>query len=63
MKYASGMGVRLTVTTPQPARIVLLRNGVPQAEESDVSGKEFAVGQPGVYRVEIYLTQLPAPVN
>jgi hypothetical protein len=58
-----GSGVRLVVTTPQPARIVLLRNGVPQAEESDVSGKEFAVGQPGVYRVEIYLTQLPAPVN
>ena len=58
-----GNGVRLAVTTPQPARIVLLRNGVPQAEESDVSGKEFAVGQAGVYRVEIYLTQLPAPVN
>jgi hypothetical protein len=58
-----GNGVRLAVTTPQPARIVLFRNGVPQAEESNVSGKEFAVGQPGVYRVEIYLTQLPAPVN
>jgi len=58
-----GNGVRLSVTTPQPARIVLLRNGVPQEEASNAPSKEFVVGQPGVYRVEIYLTQLPAPVN
>lgn len=56
-------GVKLNVTTPLAARIVLLRDGSKVQEESDASHKEFSVTEPGAYRVEVYLPQLPKPVG
>jgi hypothetical protein len=55
--------VKLNVTTPLPARIVLLRDGSKVQEESGASHKEFSVTEPGDYRVEVYLPQLPKPVS
>ena len=53
----------LNVTVPIPARIVLLRNGVPIQETTGVSNLEFAAKEQGTYRVEVYLSQLPKPVG
>ena len=61
-EIALGNGVRLTVSTPVNSRIVLLKNGTPIAEGSGAASKEFAVTETGVYRVEIYLSQLPQPL-
>jgi len=58
---ALGNGVRLTVGTPLSSRIVLIRNGNPIAEEGNASSKEFAITTAGVYRVEVFLSQLPKP--
>ena len=56
-------GVKLTVTVPVSARIILFRDGRKIQEESGESHKEFSVTQPGIYRVEVYLPQLPKPVS
>jgi len=56
-------GVKLNVTTPLAARIVLLRDGSKVQEEFDASHKQFSVTEPGAYRVEVYLPQLPKPVS
>ena len=56
-------GMKLNVATPLAARIVLLRDGTKVQEESGASHKEFSVTEPGAYRVEIYLPQLPKLVR
>lgn len=53
---------KLSVQTPLPARIVLLKNGSMFAQESGTTA-EFAPDTPGNYRVEVYLDSLPAPVT
>ena len=55
--------VRLTVSTPIPTKIVLLKDGVNVKEA--LGGREtvFTVTESGVYRVEAYLQQLPRPFN
>ena len=58
-----GNGVKLTVTLPLSARIVLFRDGGTVEEESGAFRKEFAVTQAGIYRVEVYLSQLPKPAG
>lgn len=60
-EIALGNGVRLTVSTPVSSRIVLLKNGNPIAEELGASSKDFAVTAIGVYRVAVFLPQLPKP--
>lgn len=55
--------VRLTVNTPVPGRIVLLKDGQQIQEENGIKRKDFAVNEKGSYRVEVYLPQLPAPVG
>lgn len=60
-EIALGNGVRLTVNTPVSSRIVLLKNGTAIAEENGVASKEFAVTASGVYRIEVFLPQLPKP--
>src|ERR1700682_4361171 len=54
-----GNGVRLAVSTPISSRIVLIKNGNPIAEENAGSSKELAITATGVYRVEVFLPQLP----
>jgi hypothetical protein len=56
-------GVRLTVTTPVESRIRLIKDGLLLREESIRAATEFPVTQPGVYRVEAYLDQLPASLR
>jgi len=58
-----GGGVKLTVTSPLPSRILLFRDGAKIQEESGTSRKEFGVTQAGIYRVEVYLSQLPKPAG
>jgi hypothetical protein len=55
--------VRLDVSVPLPARVVLLKNGVQIQEATGVTRLEFAAREKGVYRVEVYLAQLPKPAG
>jgi len=54
---------RLHVRTPVTSRIVLFRDGRILQEQSGVTQIEFEAREKGVYRVEIYLPQLPKPVS
>ena len=54
-------GVRLRVRVPVESRIVLVKDGAKFAEAAGRQN-EWTVRQPGVYRVECYLPQLPAPL-
>ena len=56
-------GVRLQVNVPARGRIVLLKNGSKAQEWNGTSSQEIAVTEKGVYRVEVYLSQLPKPVG
>jgi hypothetical protein len=58
-----GDGVRLQVNVPASSRIVLLKNGSKAQEWNGVSSKEFVITEKGVYRVEVYLPQLPKPAG
>ncbi len=58
-----GNSVLLTVNTPVTSRIVLIKNGNAVQEQGGASNKEFVVSEKGVYRVEVYLPQLPKPVS
>ncbi len=58
IEMAQGAAVRLSVTTPVPARIVFFRNGGVIHEEKEATRKELIVTERGAYRVEIYLDQL-----
>lgn len=53
----------LHVQTPLPSRIRLIRDGQLFSEEKQTVSREWKIDQPGVYRVEVYLPQLPAPLN
>ncbi|MBV8858539.1 MAG: hypothetical protein JOZ02_16520 [Acidobacteria bacterium] len=53
-----GGEVRLKVTLPVQARTVFYRDGQVVHEVPDSSLSSLAVGQKGVYRVEVYLDQL-----
>lgn len=53
---------RLTVAVPLPSRIVLLKNGESAGQEYGTKA-DFVVKEPGTYRCEVYLPQLPHPVR
>ena len=61
-EIALSAGVRLRAATPVASRAVLVRNGQPAGERGGTSF-EWAVSEPGVYRVECYLPQLPPPLD
>jgi hypothetical protein len=54
---------RLLVNSPLPARVVLLKDGAVVNEQQGKNSAEFIVKEPGVYRTEVYLPQLPHPVR
>jgi hypothetical protein len=56
-------GMRLTVTTPVAARVLLIKDGQVIKDEDGTSRKEYAITERGVYRVEVYLTQLGSLVK
>ena len=53
-----GTSTRLSVQTPVSSRIKLFKDGNVISDDSGVTSKDFAVGERGVYRVEVYLPQL-----
>jgi hypothetical protein len=55
--------VRLTVSVPVPARILLLKDGVVVQDNSAVRKMDFVAREKGSYRVEVYLSQLPKPAG
>lgn len=61
IKFAGEL--KLTVKTPVPSRVVLLKDGVVVGDDSVLQMKGYPVTQTGVYRVEVYLPQLPWPVK
>ena len=56
-------GVHLLVNVPASSRVVLFKNGSIAQDWSGAYGKQFNVTEKGVYRVEVYLPQLPKPVG
>jgi hypothetical protein len=56
-------GTVLKIRTPVKARLLVLKNGEVQIDESDVQEKEIQINDRGVYRVEVYLPQLGKPVG
>ena len=58
IRLPPGGEVRLKVTLPVQARTVFYRDGQVVHEAPDSSRAYLAVGQKGVYRVEVYLDQL-----
>jgi hypothetical protein len=56
-------GVRLIVTTPVKSRVLLIKDGQVIRDEDGTTRKEFPAGERGVYRVEVYLTQLGSLVK
>ncbi len=56
-------GVRLTVATPVKSRVLLIKDGQVIREEAETTRKEFSINEKGVYRVEVYLDQLPQPLS
>jgi hypothetical protein len=56
-------GVRLVVATPVKSRVLLFKDGQVIRDEDGTARKEFAVTESGVYRVEVYLTQLGSLVK
>ena len=55
--------VRLTASAPVPARVVLFKNGTAIKDEWNVRSMEFVAREKGIYRVEVYLSQLPSRVK
>ncbi|HJU55567.1 MAG TPA: hypothetical protein VJ715_13380 [Pyrinomonadaceae bacterium] len=56
-------GVRLHVTTPVLSRTLLIKDGQVRRDEDGAARKEYTVTERGVYRVEVYLTQLGSLVK
>jgi hypothetical protein len=62
-EIALSAGVRLTIVTPVPARLVLFKDGQAIQDTPPTSQQEFSVKERGNYRVEIYLPQLKHRVS
>jgi hypothetical protein len=56
-------GVRLLVSVPVKSRVLLFKDGQVIRDEDGAAQKEFPIAERGVYRVEIYLTQLGSLVK
>ena len=54
--------LKLSVRTPLPARVVLMKNGIPFEEKTGTS-TEFISSGPGTYRIEAYLNGLSSPAQ
>jgi hypothetical protein len=54
---------RLLVSLPVSARILLFRNGNVVQEQTGLTDVEFKISEAGVYRLEVYPSQLPKPVS
>lgn len=59
----SGDAVRLRVAAPAACRVRLIKNGSVWREERGANEYVWETKEPGVYRVEAYLDQLPLPTD
>lgn len=50
---------RLRVESPAPGRIVILKDGAVWNDESGITNKVVAITERGVYRAEVYFSNLP----
>jgi hypothetical protein len=50
--------LKLNVEVPVQARVTLYRDGKPIETRDNTAKGSFSVGEPGTYRVEVYLPQL-----
>jgi hypothetical protein len=55
--------LKLTVSTPAPGRILLLKDGNVIQDETGITRKDYVVTEKGNYRVEVYLPQLSKPAG
>lgn len=55
--------VRLNVSLPVAARVVLFKDGVAIKDDRGVTSMEFVAKEKGSYRVEVYLSQLPGRIK
>ena len=55
-------GLSLKASAPLNSRFMLLRDGSVSDQKSGTSA-DFPISAPGVYRVEVYLDSLPAPIK
>ena len=62
-EIALGSGVMLSAATPQPSRIVVLRNSVSIAEFPNAKDISLNIMETGTYRVEAYLDRLGEPFD
>ena len=51
-------GTRMRVRTPVSSRIVVFKDGAVFLDETGINAKEMAISERGIYRVEVYLSQL-----
>jgi hypothetical protein len=61
-EIALASGVRLKVSVPVESRVVVVKDGR-KFDEKLTRENEWTVDERGVYRVECYLPQLPAPLD
>jgi hypothetical protein len=54
---------RLRVSTPVLSRLLIFKDGVIIMDEKEVTSKEIKLTESGVYRVEVYLSQLGKPAG
>ena len=55
--------VRFRISAPLPGRIVIFKDGREVQSQNGLAETEFVANESGAYRVEIYLSQLPKPIN
>jgi hypothetical protein len=63
INLAEGGEVRLSVRSPIKARVRVVRDGETAREERETEALEMTVTERGVYRVEVYLDGLGAPLT
>ena len=54
---------RLKILTPVSSRIRIMKDGQLISEENDVKSVDWKVAERGIYRVEVYLSQLGGPAG
>jgi hypothetical protein len=58
-EVALGAGTRLRVRSPVSGQITIYKDGAVLIDESGSAGREIAITERGVYRVEVYFNNLP----
>jgi hypothetical protein len=57
-EIALSSDTHLKIKTPISCRVLLFKDGIQIADENGLTSKEFSISERGVYRVEVYLSQI-----